>query len=381
MRMTYRIAGMVLALAVTDIAAAQQPRVPDSLLFTRQQRTDDGQVQVNVYRTNATGTRLDQITNRGLGVMDYEPSWSPNASHITFIRRIASEIQPNDPASGKHIYVKNMANGTETEIAAGGSLSDRTGLTWGPANQIAYITYDKTRNVHCVKAARWPSKSTRTLFCATDTSPEPKDYYPAELPLVWSRDGTTLYAQFLRTFGRIEPWEMATVFKINTRTGASSMLYDAEQQQLAGKPYPVFELQVSPNGNQAIGGIDGVGTVRIDYATGNTRKLPYEGGSLSSQYSHCGKYWAYVRNTWSSDGTPTGLELVIVNTTTLKNRVVPLHGEQVDPWLDSLIWSADDTKLIMPDRLNEEAVVIDSTTGLVTRIPTGEYAEHAWSPN
>lgn len=167
-----RVAGVLVA-AVLLAPAGAAPAAPRHLVAF----THGGDIWV--VGTDGKGAR--NLT-RTPGATEADPSWSPDASQLAYMRGTAV-WEMNVDGTNQHQVVPGVSPGFQDATAAG--------VAWSSKNQIAYMTYDNTRNLGDIMVASADGSSAHMLGLDPNLPSEHRS--PGYDDLTWTPDGNRLY--------------------------------------------------------------------------------------------------------------------------------------------------------------------------------------------
>lgn len=204
-RMTQRFALASLAL----LAASAECMAQSQVLFSRSATYSDGSFRYsNVFRINADGTGLRQLTPTTDGISNGAAAWSPNGTYIAYSRY-------GWTAGRGDIYLMTN-NGAGRRRVTSGTGNCRTPV-WRPdGGRIAFVADYGTRS--CITTVRPDGVDQRDAFCAT-----PPWYIQSVRPQ-WSRDSTRLFVAISMAGSGLEPPIYSRAYRVNPSTGGATLL-------------------------------------------------------------------------------------------------------------------------------------------------------------
>lgn len=245
------------------------------ILFNRSVSNPDGSVRSgSLFRVNADGSGLQQLTPTKVGIYDTSPSWSPGGGQIVYAR-LDADLDKYD------LYLMNSRGQGAHRLTSG--ANDFHTPVWGPAGRIAFVSDHPGLfglPESCVDVIRADgSHHQRDLFCPPNFGSRPTRVFE----LAWSADGNSLYVD--SGYPPLEGWFSAT-FKVDARTGAVT---ESVSKSFDFRPSVSF----APDGSNAIYSGDFMIT-RIDFASGQ-RTVLVDDQIYAGLYSRDGSKIAFTR--------------------------------------------------------------------------------------
>lgn len=240
-RITPRFALASLVLLAASAECAAQSRV----LFSRSTTYSDGTVRhASVYRIDADGTDMRQLTPTVEGNLNISATWSPHGRYVTYALHTRS-------AGRADIYVMTNTGAGKRRISSGSG--DYGSPVWRPdGGRIAFNAQYSGRA--CVATVRPDGVGQRDVFCV------PSPWYIVGKPQ-WSLGSTRLYVATSMRGPGLEPPYYSRAYRVNANTGEATLLTSQ-----------VFEderpLHFNPDGRSGVYANHQEGPLeRVDFAT------------------------------------------------------------------------------------------------------------------
>lgn len=383
------LAGLVLAVSAATVTAQTRngegqttPAPSGKILFGRAIFNPDASPRSSsLFRTNADGSRVHQLTPKLAGIYHGSPSWSPGGGQIAYTRSVLGKSD---------IHVMDSQGLRSRQITSGRHHFHAP--TWGPGGTIAFV-YDRPDRYgqelqSCVGTVRADgSQQQSTLFCPPSEGSDPMRVNR----VVWSADGDFLYLG-AGYDGLTCDCTYLFTYKVDARTGAATLLalrvYYFYSSYAGGEPAVTF----APDRSHALYGgafydLDNddeqfEGITRIDFATNQATRLVDDINAYAPLYSKDGSQIAFTRRFVSGDVRYDHLFVMNADGTNVRQ----LTTAQVDG-LEYIAfdWSNDGRYLLVnrsiwqEDRTRRRAVrIIDVNTRAVTALPAQYVYHDAW---
>jgi Tol biopolymer transport system component len=127
------LATAIIGVVVSAGCGADRTSHSSSIAFVRALKTS-----VAVFRMNASGCCVEQLTHPPSQTVDTSPAWSPDGKNVAFVRG-------NNQEKRMHLYVVD-ADGDSTHLVA--DVPVGTGASWSPdGSRILFVARDGLRTV------------------------------------------------------------------------------------------------------------------------------------------------------------------------------------------------------------------------------------------
>lgn len=365
----------LLGVVSTDTAAqSRSPAVESSpltltgkILFVREPTNPDGTIRSSsIFRINADGSAVRQLTPSTVAILDSTPSWSPGGGRIAYTRFNAS--------LGKYDLHVMDSQGQQSQQITSGSEEFYAPL-WGPRSTIAFtteFTSGSGARQFCVGTIHADGREQHRLFCPPDPNSRPTRVHG----MLWSTDGDFLYVDTDYTNG-LEDDGFSVAYKIELQTRAV--------QELTTRHYYFLpQVAFAPDGSNAIYSERDVGITRVDFASDQETLLTDNGYAV--RYSKDGSKIAFTRTFLVGDQRYDHLFVMDADGSNVRQlttaQINNLEYRAVD-------WSKDSTQLLVnrtiytqdgsQRRVARRALrIIDVNTRAVKGLPSGRATGGAW---
>ena len=334
--------------------------VKGSILFSRSQTDVAGnQNEGGLFRANASGDHVVQLTPLKLGDLYIGGRWSPDGrdfvyEYTTYSANLVTTTQ---------LYRANRNGDAVRQITVG--PGPKLNPVWNANGWIAFINGQDENG--CLWIVRPDGRDQHLLFCPN----LPVEFVDAPQ---WSLDGKYIYldVRWQPPIG-LEPPEYSNLYKVNVETGEATLILSYSTND------GLFDLSVSvaPDGNHGIYVEDLFDTMQvIGYPAGNVVAQP---SGYAPVWSKDSKHFVFTRNL-SVPGTTHNFGALFVADADGSHERQLTPNRVANEFFEAADWLDDGTHVVVNrSYTNNTVLIIDVNTGATTKVAEGTAALGAWT--